>query len=333
MNDFSCSSFSWETEDNKHLLGRTYDQFGDLNGNVIAIVPRNYELSSLINSKSIFKVKYLFGGMCIKGLETPLLVDGINEKGLMGALLRYPGFAVYDTQKRPGIMDINPGFLVTYILSVCENIEEVCKEIKNINLCSEKVFGNEIPVHYIFSDKSGKTIIVEPDKEEIKIHNENIGVLTNSPNYKWHEQNIRNYVSSKNILDNKQNICGKEFKDFGFSGLHLPGSYSSVDRFIRVALLKEFTFKGKNEIDGISKMFQNFSSVEVPMGVIGIKIAGVEEFQSTLCISCMCSESLTYYFSLINNRRINAIDLNKEINNSELKFIDLPNDQDILYLN
>ena len=28
--EFACSSFSWETKDGRHLLGRTYDQFGDL---------------------------------------------------------------------------------------------------------------------------------------------------------------------------------------------------------------------------------------------------------------------------------------------------------------
>lgn len=35
---FGCTSFSWETKDGRHLLGRTYDQFGDLRVNrVIAV--------------------------------------------------------------------------------------------------------------------------------------------------------------------------------------------------------------------------------------------------------------------------------------------------------
>ncbi len=36
---FGCSSFTWETEDGNHLLGRTYDQFGDLKQNRIAHIP------------------------------------------------------------------------------------------------------------------------------------------------------------------------------------------------------------------------------------------------------------------------------------------------------
>ena len=39
--DMGCTCFTWETKDNMHLLGRTYDQCGNLKGNRIAVVPRN----------------------------------------------------------------------------------------------------------------------------------------------------------------------------------------------------------------------------------------------------------------------------------------------------
>ena len=39
MMNFGCSSFSWETADGRHLLGRTYDQFGDLKANRVLAVP------------------------------------------------------------------------------------------------------------------------------------------------------------------------------------------------------------------------------------------------------------------------------------------------------
>ena len=332
MMEFACSSFSWETKDNKHLLGRTYDQFGDLKGNNIAIIPKNYELSSLIESNNLFKVKYNLVGMNITGLNTPLLVDGINEIGLMGALLRYPGYAKYDTNLKDGIRNINPGFFITYMLSNCSSVKEVINEIEKVNLCNEKVFGNEIPVHYIFSDKTGKTIIIEPDNNKVSIHEDNIGVLTNSPNYKWHEDNLRNYATLEPIMNVKRNICGKEFQEFGYSSLNLPGGYSSVNRFVKIALMKEFTFKGENEIEGITKMFQNFSSVDIPYGVLGIKKANKIDYQMTLCITGMCSESATYYFSLHTNRRINAINLNNAVDLNSIKFIELPYKQDVSYL-
>ena len=39
-----CSGFAWHTEDGCHLLGRTYDMFGDLSGNRITVIAPGYEL-------------------------------------------------------------------------------------------------------------------------------------------------------------------------------------------------------------------------------------------------------------------------------------------------
>lgn len=38
--NFGCSSFSWKTKDGRHLLGRTYDQLGDLRANRVICVPK-----------------------------------------------------------------------------------------------------------------------------------------------------------------------------------------------------------------------------------------------------------------------------------------------------
>jgi choloylglycine hydrolase len=75
--NFGCSSFSWETEDEKHLLGRTYDQFGDLSRNKIAVIPRGYRMRLEINpsSQSWAVVKYAFVGMAILGQDTPIMVS------------------------------------------------------------------------------------------------------------------------------------------------------------------------------------------------------------------------------------------------------------------
>ena len=329
---FSCSSFSWETKDGKHLLGRTYDDYGDLSQNSIIVVNRNHVLNLVCKGENIFETKYAFVGMGIKGLNHPIFVDGINEKGLMGALLRYPKFAKYDTQTQNNF-DVNPAFFLSYTLGSCESIEEVCLKVKNLNLSGEGVFGNEIPVHFIFSDMTGESIIVEPDKSGITIHRNSIGVLANSPNYEWHEQNLRNYIGVTPSKISEQRFCDKDFDDFGFSGLDLPGGYSSVNRFSRVALLKNFALKGENEIDGITKMFHNFSSVDIPAGIVCKENNETINYQMTLCMSAMCSESTTYYFNLHSNRRICAVDLKKELNNTSMKIIDLPRDQDILFLN
>ena len=41
---YACTSCAWTTEDGLHLLGRTYDMFGTLEGNRITVVKKGYSL-------------------------------------------------------------------------------------------------------------------------------------------------------------------------------------------------------------------------------------------------------------------------------------------------
>lgn len=335
--ELGCSSFSWETEDQKHLLGRTYDQFGELSGNRIAVVPRHFEMKTEISesSHSVVTTKYAFMGMAVLGLKTPVMVDGINEKGLMCALLNYPGYAVYDTQPESSCLRVHPGFLTGYLLGQCADLGDVIRQLSLIALTNEKIFDQEMTVHYIFSDSTGETVIAEPDAGGIHIHRNTLGVMTNSPDYLWQKTNLRNYVPVSNLHTSPKEIINEEFSSFGRGtggSFGLPGDYSSPSRFIRMAMVKNFAVKGKNEIDGITRMFRCFAPVDIPEGILKAS-ADENDCHQTLCISAMCSESLTYYFSTSSNRRICAICLKKELQNKEIRYFDLREKQDILYLN
>lgn len=337
--NLGCSSFTWKTNNNKHLLGRTYDQFGTLDRNKIIVVPKGYEIyldNETVEKNRVF-VKHSFVGMAVLGLKTPILVDGVNDKGLMGALLHYPEFAKYDRNKVDDVIDINPGFFVSYILGECANIEEIIKIVKKINLKDENVFGEPIPVHYIFSDRSGETIIIEPDEDGLTVHRNTIGVMTNSPNYSWHKQNLNNYSWVNNEAIEPKVICGENFNQYEITGMVMPGDYSSPSRFIKVALMKNFAPLGEDEIDGITRMLHCFSTVDIPDGIKAVNVpsGGYKGtyYEKTLCMSAVCSESLTYYYTVSTNRRICAINLNCEKKNKDIKYFDLEKKQDILYLN
>ncbi len=121
FSDMGCTCFTWETDDHMHLLGRTYDQCGNLQGNRIAVIPRNYPLKLEINEKCprYIQSRYAFGGMAVTGLASPVMVDGVNETGVMGGLLNYPGYATYDLVRDSKHLNIHPGFLTGYLLSLC----------------------------------------------------------------------------------------------------------------------------------------------------------------------------------------------------------------------
>ena len=309
---FACSGFSWTTEDGNHLLGRTYDMFGTLEGNRITVVSKGYELSLSPSGKGgEVEMKYSFIGNAILGSSSPIFTDGINEHGLMGTLQNFPGYGHYNTQKGEGRTDLHPAFFVPYMLGLCKSVDEVASMVERINLTDEKIFDSSMSVHYIFSDESGEAVIIEPDEGGITVHRDTIGVMTNAPGYDWHVQNLKNYVGVSNVDTPPREILGKTFSAFGNGtggSFGLPGSYSSPSRFVRLAFAKEFSPLAKNESEGIQRMFDIFSVVNVPDGML-LAHAGSGEYERTLCTAAMCSESRTYYFAPQENRRVSSYTL------------------------
>lgn len=341
--NMGCTCFTWETQDHKHLLGRTYDQCGSLKGNRIAAVPRNYPLKLEISEKcqQYVRSRYAFAGMAITGLPSPVMVDGINEMGVMGGLLNYPGYAAYDLVRDSRHMNIHPGFLTGYLLSQCASVEEAASILPSLNLTGEQIFGCEMTVHYIFSDRTGETIIIEPDAGGLCIHRDTIGVMTNSPGYQWQHTNLCNYASVSNLLDSSHDFMDLKLRGASISsggGFGLPGDYSSPSRFVRMAVLKHYAVKGEDELDGITRMFHQFSAVNIPEGIVMRQSQEEEEepmetYDHTLCISAMCAESGTYYFSTCKNRRISAVRLLGLEGSSDIRYFDLQEKQDVNYLN
>jgi choloylglycine hydrolase len=48
------------------------------------------------------------------------------------------------------------------------------------------------PLHFVVHDRTGKSIIIEPVDNVLKLHQNSVGVTTNSPTFDWHMTNLRN---------------------------------------------------------------------------------------------------------------------------------------------
>lgn len=336
----SCSSFTCQSADQKHFLGRTYDEYGDIYVNNIAIIPRKHEIMLTFNGKkgnNTQIVDYATVGMNIDMFATPFLTEGMNEHGLMGSLLFFPHFTQYNS-KPTAEYDVNLGLLLPFVLGKCKNVDEAVAMLEKINPVDEAETGLELPCHYLFSDKTGEAVVVEPLENGFKIYRNEIGVLTNAPTYEWHKINLRNYLGASNLGREPQKVVNYTISELGEGTgfLGLPGDYTPVSRFVRLAFCKNFMPTPENEIDAISKMFNVFETVDVPEGVIYTPPETRSEYhEKTLCTSAMCAESLRYYFATSTNCRICCVDLSKEVTsaNTGIKKIAIPFEQDVSYLN
>lgn len=334
--DFGCSSFSWETENGRHLLGRTYDQFGALRANRVAAVPQGAPCRAGLKREGEAPAgRYGYTGMAVLGFGELILVDGVNSGGLMGALLHYPEYAHYPSGAAPGTQAVHPGRLLAWLLGQCGGVEEAVEAMSRITLVDDLTQGSPLAAHYILCDRSGEAAVLEPDEGGVSIYRRTVGVLTNSPGYLWHRTNLRTYVGVTNLDRPAQTVAGYEIRGFGErvgGSFGLPGDYSSPSRFVRTAFMKEFAVRGRDEVDGVSRMFRAFAPVDIPEGLVRAD-SDRAAYEQTLCTCVMCAESGVYYFAPAQNRRISAVRPLGAEQEAEIRCFDLGDAQDIDYRN
>lgn len=263
----SCSCMTLTSKTGNHYWFRTCDVETDIwkDGSHGVSVSAGSRLR--LNGREE-KSKYAYMGMTYNKQDTWLL-DGVNEKGLCGGLLML--FEGTSVDKAWGNYEGYMGMeIVTKMLSSCANVEEVIQMAKRIQVLSIPFQGQYVPasIHYFFTDITGNEVILEATDSEtpgiftIYKKEQIIGVMTNSPEYPKHLENLSWYLALSPelkqgikgnpirslILDGrqvKQNSCGEHILKTAV----FPASYSSYDRFIRLSVLKALNHCGNRFSD------------------------------------------------------------------------------------
>ncbi|MED2942299.1 choloylglycine hydrolase family protein [Bacillus swezeyi] len=313
-----CTSMTLKNADQEHLLARTMDFAFQLDGEVL-LHPRHYKWESEADGK-VNEGSYAFIGMG-RRLKNALFADGVNEKGLTCAALYFPGYAVYEKEVKDHRHNIAPHEFVTWVLSGCGDVEDVEKAVASLAIVEKEVqlLKTVTPLHWFISDRTGRSIVVEPTADGIQIHDNPVGVLTNSPEFPWHLTNLRNYIGLRPGQFTAKKVGKLTLSAFGQgSGLAgLPGDFTPPSRFIRAAYLKEHIKPVSGETEGVSAAFHILSSMNIPKGVV-ITEQGEDDY--TQYTAVMCSETCSYYYHHYQNRQVQKVCLLKEdLDRKELK--------------
>lgn len=305
-----CTALTLRSKDGYNLFGRNMDIAYSFNQQVV-LVPRNYEYKDRVTG-NIRKNKYAILGMASVIEEYPGFADGFNEKGLSCAGLNFPGYFHVEDNIVEGKKNIATYDLIMWILANFETVDEVLNEIYDVRLVAVPINKNTpLPtLHWIVSDMSGKSIVIENVKEGLKVYKNPIGVLTNSPTFEWHLTNLNQYMNVTATQPNDIKWGDKKLCPLGVGvGTQgLPGGFSTVERFVRIAYLKSQFSESEDLLSGISQFFHMLNNVAMPKGAVISD--GLDDI--TLYTSCMCLQKQIYYYSTYNNNGISAIDMNKE---------------------
>ena len=95
--------------------------------------------------------------------------------------------------------------------------------------------GTVAPMHWMFTDLSGRGLVVEQTALGLHIYENPVGVLTNSPDFPWQMTNLRNYLGAAPEQTEQVDWNGLQMEPFGQAGgtSALPGGYTPPARFVR----------------------------------------------------------------------------------------------------
>lgn len=323
-----CTAITYKTDAN--YFGRNFDY--DISyGEKVVVTPRNFQFK--FRKEGILKTHYAFIGVAAVIDNYPLYYDATNEKGLSIAGLNFPQNAFYGDFIE-GKINISPFELIPWLLGNFATIKEARESLENLNLVNIN-FNEQLPLsplHWMISDKN-ECIVVESVKDGLKIYDNPIGVMTNSPTFDYQMFNLNNYhnISTKdpkNLFSEKvdMNIYSR-----GMGGIGMPGDLSSMSRFVKAAFTKLNSVAGHSEDESVSQFFHILGSVEQQNGLCDL---GNGKYEKTIYSSCCNIDEGIYYYKTYNNSQINAVDMNKEnLDSSNLCVYPLINEQNINLVN
>ena len=317
----ACTGIRLMAKDGGAVYGRSME-WGtfDLNSRV-AIFPRGYSFNGLTpdgyNGK---KWKAKFGVVGLDMLEKDLLADGMNEKGLAAGLFYHPGFAEYmEYDKNQADNTITAVDVVSYILTQFTTIDEVRQGMQDVRLVAvvEKAIGIPVQAHWMVTEASGKSIVIEYLKGQLHIFDNPLGVITNAPAYDWHMTNLRNYLNLSAVALPTKNIESMDFSPIGAGSgmIGLPGDFTPPSRFVRAVAWTQTARPVPNSEEAIYELFRILDNFNLPLGAAegsdskDLDLTGMRS--STIWTTAWDLSEKTLYFHTQHNRRVRKVDLNR----------------------
>lgn len=301
-----CTSIAYSTDD--FYFGRNLDVDQNYRHS-ITIVPRNYPLSFSCEESQTSHFAMI--GMATIINDYPLYADACNEKGLCVSGLNFTDNAVYFDKKATGF-NVSPYEFILWILSNNDTVDSVLEKLNSLTLVNIP-FNDKMPLtplHFMISDKT-QSITVESVSSGLKVYKNPVNVLTNSPTFDYHLQNLCNYQNLSPSNTSNTFLLNVELANYGvgIGAIGLPGDFSSVSRFIKASYVLNNSKYKSDDLSSIVQFFHILDSVKMVSGAVEVSN---NNYDITLYSSCINATKGVYYYKTYSNPTINSIDMNKE---------------------
>lgn len=310
----ACTGITIKPKDGSIIFARTMEFGTDFKSNII-VVPRGKEfVGTAPGNKSGLRWKSKYGVVGMNGFDLPIIADGLNEQGLHVGIFYFPGFAKYQAVTANDIAQtLGPVEFPTYLLGTCATVDEAVAAAKRVKVGEVvfKEFGFIPPCHYIVSDASGQSAVLEYVAGELQIHSNPLGVMSNAPTFDWHMTNLSNYVTMTPRNIDKIDLAGKEIRGLGQGSgmLGLPGDFTPPSRFVRAVAFSQTALPVDKAQDGVLQAFHILNQFDIPKGAAREITNGKEVCDYTIWTCAADLKNMRYYCRTFENSRIRMVDL------------------------
>jgi choloylglycine hydrolase len=328
----ACTTFRIQSKDGAWIVGRSMELAMVLESQVM-LVPRGYRLSSTrpdLKPGMAWTAKYGFLGINSMGVD--ISSDGLNEAGLSVGTLYFPGFVGYQPFPSDGKDAVSNLEFSNWALSRFATVGEVKEALAKVVVYDLTMPpAGPQPLHWAISDAQGGAIVVEYVGGKLSVHENPIGVLTNSPPFEWHMTNLRNYVNLTNQNVDPLRLGKVEIEPLGQGSglLGLPGDYTPPGRFVRATALAYASVPVATADEGANLAFHILNAVDIPVGAVGQRFPGKDGaaptmvFEKTQWATVHDLRNRICYFRTYGSLAIRKIDL-RQVDLTGKKILHVP---------
>ena len=312
----ACTDFRIIGKDGTIIIARSMEFAMDMQSN-LRNSNRDRQFTTMgPQNKAGLTWKATYGYLFLDGLQQDFAIDGMNEKGLSFEYLYLPGETVYQTVPSGKENMALPYYaLGDWILSNFKNIDEVRLALKNIYVHQAILpnVGNVVfPVHAAVFDASGKGIVIEFTKGNMNVY-DNIGVMTNSPEYSWQVTNLRNYLNLSPYNPKPVIFNGMTYSATGQGSgmIGLPGDVSPPSRFVKISLLLSSAYPVNNNLDALNLAEHVMNNVDIPAGFSRAINQGKESAETTQWVVFKDLTHKIFYYRTYNDLTMRSVSMDK----------------------
>lgn len=313
---FSCTDFKVTAEDGTVVIIRSLEFAEDTQSHLRSSKQgRAYNTTAPDGSPALnWNAKY--GYLYLDAYNENIAIEGMNEMGLSFEALYLPGIAEYQTVPEGHNRQALPYTeLGDWVLSNFKNVDEVKDALTQVYVFKQTLpsTGDTIfPLHFSIFEASGKGIVVEYIKGQLRIH-DHLGVMTNSPAYGWHRTNLNNYLNL-----NPYNPAPVKAGNYTFSAtgqgagmLGLPGDISPPSRFVKTAFMLKNAYSSKNADEAINLGEHIINNVDIPEGISRAVENGKETTEKTQWVVFKDLTHKIFYFRTYHDLSLRFVNLKK----------------------